>query len=276
VKRLSLYSSADVLSRFILPWDQVTHFSYGPSYPFGPTTKITPHVLQVLEKLPNLADLHLVGGNVITQLVPIQLGQHITLSNLRTFEIHDQKLALLGQHLILDCLRAPLLQRFDLVISGEMAVGSRPYDHASRQLGPFLQTSSRLQKICIAFISGSGCHIVPFTGHPPPKTVYIWGKAPFFYDVFPQIQLNGRIRALDHWHAKVLDRTNAVSARDFVPLGRYVDRFLKPEDHSPPREQTTFDIHPVFYPFMKVFCTMLSGFTDDNLNVELYLQKSFE
>jgi hypothetical protein len=59
---------------------------------------------------------------------------------------------------------------------------------------------------------------------------------------------------------------------DFVLLGRHVDRFLKPEDDSPPPEHTTFDIYPVFSTFMEVFCGMLSGFSDDDLNMELYLQ----
>ncbi|RXW22069.1 hypothetical protein EST38_g3780 [Candolleomyces aberdarensis] len=273
LKRLSLHSSANVLSRFILPWYQITYFSYGPSYPLSNTGKIAPNVLQVLQGLPNLTYLHLMQSDSIL------LGQHVTLSNLRTFEIHDYELSLLGRQPLLHYLRAPLLERFDLVIPGETTTRSvEPYTHASQQLAPFLQTSSCLQRIRIAVIFGrQGLTYLDHQPRKTPESIYIWGTAPVFHELPSKILPNGYIPK-ELGYVKVLDSPKAVSVRDFVTLDRYIDRFMECEDSSSryidtPAEPMDAVIDPYYaHPRVQVLWDFLSGFTANDLNMDFYLQ----
>ncbi|KAJ2935829.1 hypothetical protein H1R20_g1263, partial [Candolleomyces eurysporus] len=282
LKTLSLYSSADILSRFVLPWNQITDFTYGPSYPLSISPgEITLNVLEVLQRLPNLTNLHLISGSNTQESV--RVDPHTTLSNLRTFEIHDYGLSLLGRQPMLHSLRAPLLERFDLVIPGGTATSSiEPYNHASQQLTAFLHTSSCLQQIRIVFVLRRDRHGLSFTEHEPrktAKTIYIQGKAPVFRELPSKILPNGHIKELGSF--KVLDYPKPVLPRSFVKLDRYIDRFLGCEDSSsrlerspegPPAKHIDPFVDPLCHPCIKVLCDIMSEFTTDGLNMELYLQ----
>jgi hypothetical protein len=277
LKRLSLYFAADILSHFVLPWDQITHFSYGSSRPLHVWGKVSSNLLEVLQRLPNLTYLHFIAGLNIQSIRP----QHITLSNLRVLEINDHRLFVLGrQPNILSCLRAPLLERFDLVIPiGTHIFGSKPYNYASQQLASFFQTSSHLQQFRVVLIFWhEGCGVTfiePGTTSRPYYSVYASGKAPIFRDLSSKFPPKGYIKMPDY--VKLLNLPVPLPGDGFYTLDRFIDRFLKHDDFEsssggPSTECIDRVVHRMCYPVMKNICDMLSGFSNDDLNMEFYLQ----
>lgn len=163
--KLSIYYPPTLLPNLSLPWQQITYMSLG--FPYLLTGVVQWFslglVLDFLQHLSSLIDLHLVGMNIDYPISPdLSKPRLVTLPKLRCFELNDfagRTASVIAPqsalHAIRPCysllthLSTPRLQQFDWVIPA-FGVHQSPYVYSCYSIRHFLAAAPLLRLVRVA------------------------------------------------------------------------------------------------------------------------------
>ncbi|KAF6763771.1 hypothetical protein DFP72DRAFT_873343, partial [Ephemerocybe angulata] len=246
LSRLSLYDSKFYYPYIRLPWEQLTHLSFGHLYTADFKSYNTHdrmairlrELLSVIQRLLNLSHLHLTGpvyGTSRSQptLHQFHLSSPIALPKLRVLEIHDREAILMGTiySFFLSALSTPNLENFDLIVAGRRTSRNTyfPLDRPVQNFEDFLRRAVRLRRLRVV--------LVPYDWTGVYQEVWkecylkMQGDANYFetYDGGINLEEDG---GLFSCIGKVIRRTAAPWPYDGIATTteRFIDRCLVPDE----------------------------------------------
>ncbi|KAF6763770.1 hypothetical protein DFP72DRAFT_482948 [Ephemerocybe angulata] len=148
LRKLTLYSPRYYYSFIRLPWEQLTHLSFGVLYtPYPPDHPLSLHeFISLLQALSNLSHLHLTGPVYMVRQRPslegLGLSEPVLLPKLRVLEIHDRDAETLfggSYSFFLTAIATPRLNTLDLIVAQDLINNPHPHFVDLLRRAPLLQ-----------------------------------------------------------------------------------------------------------------------------------------